>query len=46
MKAKYSKVLEVIVVAAVSAAIALFLIYLSNDCKPLGDDPTKNPVQV
>ncbi|XKL65169.1 hypothetical protein PGB90_005255 [Kerria lacca] len=45
MKAKYSKVLEVIVVAAVSAAIALFLIYLSNDCKPLGDDPTKNPVQ-
>lgn len=42
----YSKVLEALIVAAVSAIAALLMICALDDCKPLGLDQTKYPVQV
>lgn len=46
MKARYLKVLEVVIVAAVSGTVAVLMLYFSSDCKPLGLDPTRYPVQV
>lgn len=46
MKAKYLKVLEAVVVAAVSASVAMVMIYFNGDCKPCGLDSTENPIQV
>lgn len=46
IKKKYLKVIEALIVAAVTGAVASIMIYLSNDCKPLGLDPTKVPVQM
>ncbi|XP_065201753.1 H(+)/Cl(-) exchange transporter 7 [Planococcus citri] len=46
MKKKYLKVMEALVVAAMSATVAILMIYFSGDCKPLGDDPTLYPVQM
>jgi len=39
MKKKIPKVLEALIVAAISATIAFMMMYLVNDCKPLGEDP-------
>jgi len=40
------KVTEAVMVAAVSATLGFMMIYFLNDCKPLGQDPTNNPIQV
>jgi hypothetical protein len=40
------KVIEAVIVAAVSATLGFMMIYFLNDCKPLGQDPTSNPIQV
>jgi chloride channel 7 len=40
------KVTEALIVAAVSATLGFLMIYFLNDCKPLGQDPTSNPIQV
>lgn len=38
--------MEAVIVAIFSASAAIFMIYISDDCKPLGLDPNPNPVQV
>jgi chloride channel 7 len=40
------KVMEAVIVAAVSATLGFVMMYFLNDCKPLGQDPTSNPIQV
>lgn len=40
------KVVEAVGVAAVSATVALLMMFFVNDCRPLGMDPTTVPVQV
>ncbi|KAL7051504.1 hypothetical protein ACKWTF_004484 [Chironomus riparius] len=46
IKQKWIRVIEAIMVAAVSASFACLMMYLINDCRPLGNDPTINPVQL
>lgn len=46
IQAKSFKVAEAIFVAIMSATMGFLMIYLLNDCKPLGKDPTKYPVQM
>lgn len=43
---KWLKVLEVICVAVLSSTMGFLMMYTINDCKPLGQDPTENPVQM
>ncbi|XP_012538386.1 H(+)/Cl(-) exchange transporter 7 [Monomorium pharaonis] len=43
---KWRKVIEAVLVAILSATIGSLMIYFVNDCKPLGNDPTKFPVQM
>ncbi|OXA52085.1 H(+)/Cl(-) exchange transporter 7 [Folsomia candida] len=43
---RYVKVLEAVLVSAVTATVGMGMILYTNDCKPLGDDPTKYPVQM
>jgi chloride channel 7 len=40
------KMMEALIVAAFSATLAFMMMYFLNDCKPLGEDPTSNPIQV
>ncbi|XP_017769929.1 PREDICTED: H(+)/Cl(-) exchange transporter 7 [Nicrophorus vespilloides] len=40
------KVMEACLVATMTATAGFLMIYLLNDCKPLGQDPTKFPTQV
>ncbi|KAK9511537.1 hypothetical protein O3M35_000173 [Rhynocoris fuscipes] len=46
IRARLLKVFEACLVAAVSATVGLLMIFALNDCKPLGQDPTKFPVQM
>lgn len=46
VSAKWMKVMEAMIVAALSATFGMFMIYALNDCKPLGTDPTEYPIQV
>ncbi|XP_029168122.1 H(+)/Cl(-) exchange transporter 7 [Nylanderia fulva] len=43
---KWLKVIEALLVAILSATMGSLMIYFINDCKPLGNDPTKFPVQM
>lgn len=43
---KWGKVLEAIMVAALSATVACLMMFLINDCRPLGVDPTTYPLQL
>ncbi|XP_049950327.1 H(+)/Cl(-) exchange transporter 7 isoform X1 [Schistocerca serialis cubense] len=38
------KVVEAAIVAMFTATVGFLMIYLINDCKPLGQDPTKHPM--
>ena len=40
------KMLEAAVVAAITATAGFLMIYLINDCKPYGNGPTPNPIQM
>ena len=40
------KMLEAMIVAAVSATAGFLMIYQIYDCKPFGKDPTDNPIQM
>lgn len=40
------KVIEACLVAAVTATVGCLMMFLINDCKPLGQDPTKYPTQM
>jgi chloride channel 7 len=46
IKRKWLRVVEAMLVAAISASFACLMMYLINDCRPLGNDPTLNPVQL
>lgn len=46
IKHNWLKVVEAILVTAVSATFACFMMYLISDCRPLGNDPTLTPVQL
>lgn len=43
---KWAKVLEAVIVAAISATVACLMMFTINDCRPLGVDPTTYPVQL
>ena len=42
----WAKVLEVVMVAGCTATLGFTMIYFLTDCKPLGEDPTKYPIQM
>ncbi|GAB0092589.1 Chloride channel protein [Sergentomyia squamirostris] len=46
VKKKWSKVLDALLIAALSATFGSILMFTINDCKPLGNDPIKYPVQL
>ncbi|KAG8235524.1 hypothetical protein J437_LFUL013486 [Ladona fulva] len=43
---KWLKVIEAAIVAMITATIGFGMIYFLDDCKPLGKDPTKYPIQM
>merc|ERR1719431_805898 len=46
VKRPWVKMLEAMMVAAVTATAGFLMIYLLSDCRPYGNDPTENPVQM
>ncbi|XP_075165788.1 chloride channel protein 7 [Haematobia irritans] len=46
IKFKFCKVLEAVLVAMLGVSLACLMIYLINDCRPLGNDPTDYPTQL
>lgn len=46
IKLKWLKVSEAVLVAIISCTLGCFMMYLLNDCRPLGNDPTLTPVQL
>ncbi|CAG9773741.1 unnamed protein product [Ceutorhynchus assimilis] len=46
VRPRWLKVIEACLVAAVSATAGFLLMYLINDCRPRGQDPTKFPTQL
>ncbi|XP_074040884.1 chloride channel protein 7 isoform X2 [Leptinotarsa decemlineata] len=45
IRQRWLKVIEACIVAAVSATAGCLMVFIINDCKPLGQDPTKYPTQ-
>ncbi|XP_077294342.1 chloride channel protein 7 [Arctopsyche grandis] len=43
---RWMKVIEACLVAAASATVGFLMMFLINDCRPLGEDPTKYPLQL
>lgn len=43
---RWMRVVEACLVAAASATVGFLMMFLINDCRPLGQDPTKYPLQV
>ncbi|KAK5640717.1 hypothetical protein RI129_009264 [Pyrocoelia pectoralis] len=43
---KWLKVTEACLIAALTATVGFLMMFLINDCKPLGQDPTKFPTQM
>uniref|UniRef100_A0A0A9YRE8 Chloride channel protein n=1 Tax=Lygus hesperus TaxID=30085 RepID=A0A0A9YRE8_LYGHE len=46
IRARWLKVIEACLVAAVTATVGMVMVYLVNDCRPLGTDPTAHPIQM
>ncbi|XP_013097267.2 H(+)/Cl(-) exchange transporter 7 [Stomoxys calcitrans] len=46
IKYKFAKVMEAVLVAMIGVSLACIMIYLINDCRPLGNDPTDYPTQL
>lgn len=46
VKKKWLKVVEALLIGVLSATMGFIMIYTINDCKPLGKDPTKFPIQM
>lgn len=44
--APWLRVVEACLVAAASATVGFLMMYALNDCRPLGEDPTKVPLQL
>lgn len=43
---KWLKVIEALSIATMSATMGFLMIYFLDDCKPIGQDPTKFPIQM
>lgn len=43
---RWLKVAEACLIAALTATIGFLMMFMINDCKPLGQDPTKYPTQM
>jgi len=43
---RWLRVVEVMIVSAITATAGFLMVYLISDCKPLGNDPTSNPIQM
>ncbi|XP_041767828.1 H(+)/Cl(-) exchange transporter 7 [Anopheles merus] len=46
IRQRWAKVLEAAFVAVLGATFACLMAYTINDCRPLGNDPTEQPVQL
>lgn len=46
LKPKWLKLIDVVVIAVMSATMGFVMMYFSNDCQPLGKDPTKFPIRL
>lgn len=46
VRAAWLRVVEACLVAAASATVGFLMMFLLNDCRPLGEDPTKVPLQL
>ncbi|XP_076293210.1 chloride channel protein 7 [Lasioglossum baleicum] len=46
IKRRSLKVVEALSIGVMSATMGFIMIYFLNDCKPLGQDPTKFPIQM
>ncbi|XP_076640842.1 chloride channel protein 7 isoform X2 [Halictus rubicundus] len=46
IKRRSLKVVEALSIGVMSATMGFLMIYFLNDCKPLGQDPTKFPIQM
>jgi len=46
VRPKWLKVIEACIVAAVTATLGFLMMFLIDDCRPVGQDPTKYPTQV
>lgn len=46
IKWKFARVVEAMLIAALSATCGCAMMYVLNDCRPLGNDPTMTPVQL
>ncbi|VEN38135.1 unnamed protein product [Callosobruchus maculatus] len=46
IRPRWLKVIEAVLVAAVSATLGFLMMFILNDCKPLGQGPTKYPTQL
>lgn len=46
IRPRWLKVVEACIVAAVTATAGFLMMFIINDCKPLGLDPTKYPTQL
>ena len=46
VKKPWVKIIEAMIVAAITATAGFIMIYMISDCKPLGKDPTINPIQM
>ncbi|XP_030745389.1 H(+)/Cl(-) exchange transporter 7 [Sitophilus oryzae] len=46
IRPRWLKVIEACLVAIVTATLGFLLMFLINDCRPLGQDPTKYPTQL
>ncbi|XP_035733197.1 H(+)/Cl(-) exchange transporter 7-like [Vespa mandarinia] len=43
---KWLKVIEALIIAIMSATMGFLMIYFLDDCKPIGQDPTKFPIRM
>lgn len=46
VRQRWLKVIEALAVAAIAATMGFVMLYFIDDCKPLGQDPTKFPVRM
>lgn len=46
IRSNWAKVFEAILMSIVSVTAACIMVYMINDCRPLGNDPTDYPIQL
>ncbi|BET01426.1 Chloride channel [Nesidiocoris tenuis] len=46
IRGRWLKVIEACLVAAITATVAMLMMFCISDCRSLGQDPTENPIQM